>query len=293
MSADRKKYGDGFLFLLAVAGLISSVSAAHKDEGIAQYPGLKLVWNDEFDRDGRPDPNHWDFELGFVRNNELQWYQPDNAVCENGLLVIEGRREQKPNPAYDPAGRHWARSRPFIEYTSASLRTRGRHSWQYGRFEIRAKIDARDGLWPAIWLLGQQRRWPQCGEIDIMEYYRGMILANVAWADPNAPGTAFWRDSKTKLADLIQKSGNPNWADEFHVWRMDWNENKISLYVDTICLNEVDINEATGADGFNPFRQPHYLLLNLAIGGTQGGDPSKTEFPSRYKIDYVRVYQRD
>ena len=259
---------------------------------VTQYSGWELVWHDEFDQDGRPNPDNWNFEQGFVRNREYQWYQPENAFCENGILIIEGRREKKANPTYDPNSSHWAHSRQFIEYTSASLRTRGKHSWQYGRFEIRAKIEASDGLWPAIWTLGVQRPWPHCGEIDIMEYYRGMILANVAWWDQGGRWGTHWEDTHTSIEKLIEKTGDPNWADEFHVWRMDWDEHHIRLYVDDILLNEVNVNEATYADGFNPFRQPHYLILNLAIGGTEGGDPSDTEFPTRYKIDYVRVYQR-
>lgn len=97
----------------------------------------KLVWSDEFNKNGKPDPNNWTYENGFVRNNELQWYQPDNARCENGLLIIEGRREKKRNPRYDPNSKDWRRNRQFAEYTSSSLLTRGIHSWQYGRFVMR------------------------------------------------------------------------------------------------------------------------------------------------------------
>lgn len=267
--------------------------AASNDDTIPQYPGWQLVWHDEFDTDGRPNLDNWDYERGFVRNRELQWYQPENAFCENGVLVIEGRRERKPNPTYNPESRNWTQGREFIDYTAASLRTRGKHAWQYGRFEIRAKIVAADGLWPAIWMLGVERRWPQCGEIDIMEYYRGMILANLCWWNQKDQWGTHWEETKTPVKELIEKTNNPRWAEEFHVWRMDWDKNAITLYVDDILLNKVDINAATYDDGFNPFRQRHYMLLNLAIGGTQGGDPSATEFPSRYLVDYVRVYQQE
>ncbi len=280
------------LIAMMAAVLAVDTVAAEPGDTITQYPGWELIWNDEFERDGRPDPANWDFERGFVRNRELQWYQPENAFCENGMLIIEGRRERKPNPNYEPGSRLWGGRRQFIEYTASSLRTRGKHSWQYGRFEIRAKIDARDGLWPAIWMLGVERRWPRNGEIDIMEYYRGMILANVCWWDQKETWGTHWEDSKTPIDDLVEKTGNLRWAEDFHVWRMDWDEDSIKLYVDDILLNEVEIDQATYDDGFNPFRQPHYLLLNLAIGGTNGGDPSDTTFPTRYKIDYVRVYQK-
>jgi len=142
--------------------------------------GLKLVWSDEFNKDGRPDPNNWTYERGFVRNQELQWYQPENARCENGMLIIEGRRQRKENPRYRADGRDWRQNREYAEYTSASLTTRRLHSWKFGRFEMRGRIDTRAGLWPAFWTLGIEGSWPSNGEIDIMEYYRGMLLANAA-----------------------------------------------------------------------------------------------------------------
>ena len=144
----------------------------------------KLVWHDEFDKNGPPDPANWDFERGFVRNHELQWYQPENAFCTNGLLVIEARPEHKPNPFYQPGGTSWASQREWIEYTSASLVTRHKQELKYGKFEMRARIDTRLGSWPAFWTLGtdiQDTGWPACGEIDIMEYYTGHVLANVCY----------------------------------------------------------------------------------------------------------------
>jgi beta-glucanase (GH16 family) len=123
------------------------------DEGRAAASS-KLVWADEFDTAGAPDPRNWTYERGFVRNEELQWYQPENARCEAGLLVIEGRRERKPNPSYDPAAGDWRRQREHAEHTSSSLTTTGLHSWRYGRFEMRGRIDTRPGLWPAFWTLG-------------------------------------------------------------------------------------------------------------------------------------------
>jgi beta-glucanase (GH16 family) len=256
--------------------------------GPAAPAGLALAWADEFDRDGLPDSTKWGYELGFVRNRELQWYQPENARVEGGRLIIEGRRERRPNPGYQPGSTDWRRGREYAEYTAASLTTRGRHAWQYGRFEMRAKIDVRAGLWPAFWTVGAQGRWPASGEIDIMEYYRGMLLANVAWAD--STGRAAWDDTRTPLAAL----GGAAWADRFHVWRMDWDEREIRLYVDDLLLNTTPLDSTfnRNGDGRNPLRQPHHIILNLAIGGDQGGDPSATEFPSRLEVDYVRVYQR-
>lgn len=248
----------------------------------------RLVWADEFNTDGKPNAGNWTFENGFVRNHELQWYQPENARCENGLLIIEGRREQRPNPTYKPNSTNWKTSRPTVDYTAASLKTQGLHSWQYGRFEMRGRIDIRPGLWPAFWTLGVAGHWPSNGEIDIMEYYRNQLLANVAWGTAK-PSTAEWRTTKKP----IDSFNDPDWSKKFHVWRMDWDETSIQLFVDDQLLNKVDIKETINKDGsnLNPFHQPHYLLLNLAIGGDNGGDLSATSFSGRFEVDYVRVYQ--
>ncbi len=249
----------------------------------------KLVWSDEFNADGMPDPCNWDYERGFVRNQELQWYQPDNARCENGLLIIEGRREKVRNPFYDPNSRNWNHRREYAEYTSSSLRTMRKHQWTYGRFEMRGRIKTAPGLWPAFWTLGSARGWPGCGEIDIMEYYRGQILANACWAGPGR-WQSIWDDFKKPVSEF----GDPDWDSKFHFWRMDWDENAIKLYLDDELLNTIELNKTINKtrDGANPFREPHYIIVNLAIGGTNGGDPSGTEFPTRYEIDYIRVYQK-
>lgn len=249
----------------------------------------ELVWADEFEVEGRPDPSSWTFEEGFVRNHELQWYQPDNAFCEDGKLVIEGRREGQLNPHYNEQSKDWRQRRALARYTSASVTTKGLHAWQYGRFEVRAKIIGQDGLWPAIWFLGVEGPWPSNGEIDLMEFYDGSILANACWEQAQ-PWKPQWDASQTPLAQL-----GADWDRDFHVWRMDWNADQIQLYVDDRLLNVIDLSETfnqAGRGPANPFWQPHYLLLNLAIGGRSGGDPTATEFPSRYEIDYVRVYQQ-
>jgi beta-glucanase (GH16 family) len=275
----------------AILALALTMSAAAQTTPVASPSapaGYTLVWADEFNNDGWPDPRNWTYERGFVRNQEQQWYQADNAVVKGGQLVIEARREARPNPQYEAGSPDWRRNRTVSEYTSSSINTRGLHSFQYGRFEMRARIDIRAGMWPAFWTLGDAGRWPANGEIDIMEFYRGNVLANVAWAD--SAGKAVWDDSRTPVASL----GGAEWASRFHVWRMDWDANEIRLYVDDRLLNTTDVRAAAkgGGGARNPLQQPHYLLLNLAIGGMNGGDPSATTFPARYEIDYVRVYQR-
>ncbi len=268
---------------MTVGSLTLTCSAGESTE-------YQLVWADEFNRNGRPDPNNWMYEQGFVRNEELQWYQPDNARCEDGLLIIEARRERKPNPNYDANSNNWRRSRRFAEYTSACLKTSGLHNWTFGRFEMRGRIDTRAGLWPAFWTLGSARPWPGCGEIDIMEYYRGLLLANACWAGERR-WSAIWDDLKKPITDF----GDPaEWSSKFHIWRMDWDKDHIRLYVDGELLNTIELSKTVNRtpDKANPFHEPHYILLNLAIGGTNGGDPSPTEFPSRFEIDYVRIYQK-
>lgn len=283
-------YVPTLLLLLRLNGLAQSATAQSVTPAASPTDTTwRLVWADEFDTDGPPNPANWTFERGFVRNHELQWYQPDNAFCQNGRLIIEGRRDQRPNSQHQPGSTDWRRSRPTIDYTAASLKTEGLHSWQYGRFEMRGRIDVSPGLWPAFWTLGVAGEWPSNGEIDIMEYYRTDLLANVAWGTSKRY-TANWRTTKTPLASL----GGADWASRFHTWRMDWTPEAIRLFVDGQLLNEVLLTQTLNGDGSgkNPFRQPHYLLLNLAIGGDNGGDPTGTTFPTRYEIEYVRVYQR-
>jgi beta-glucanase (GH16 family) len=249
--------------------------------------GYELVWADEFNEKGKPDSVNWNYEYGFVRNEELQWYQPENANCENGFLVIEAKKEEKPNPRYTEGSTEWRRNRPTINYTSSCILTRGKKSWQYGRFEMRARIDISKGMWPAWWTLGIDKRWPANGEIDIMEYYRGKLLANIACIGEN--NRPEWHSNTFKTDSL----GGAAWANQFHVWRMDWTEESIALFMDDHLLNKVAVDSLINKDGsgFNPFKQPHYMLLNLALGGMNGGDPSGTAFPQRFEVDYVRVYQ--
>lgn len=253
-----------------------------------QQDGYRLVWSDEFNTDGAPDPANWDYEQGFVRNEELQWYQQENAACIDGLLVIAARKEQKPNPLYIAGATDWRRKRPDITYTSACLITKGKRAWKYGRFEMRGRIDISKGLWPAWWTLGVDKPWPANGEIDIMEYYRGTLLANIACL---APGKKAWWYSRKFNTDSL---GAAAWASHFHTWRMDWTKESIALYIDGQLLNKVPLDSLVNRDGsgFNPFTQPHYMLLNLAVGGNNGGDPSGTSFPRKFEIDYIRVYQK-
>jgi beta-glucanase (GH16 family) len=281
------------LFLLISLKLTAQKTDPYKPDFSSPPPinGMKLVWNDEFNYTGKPDSSFWIYESGFVRNQELQWYQKENANCMDGVLMLEARRERIKNPKYAAGSNDWKSSREYSEYTSASIQTRGHKQFQFGRFEIRARIDTAWGSWPAIWTLGISKPWPSNGEIDIMEFYRvnkvPTVLANFAWGTERR-FVAKWDGIKKPLADFTRE--DPEWPAKFHNWRMDWNKETISLYIDDQLLNSTLVSETINPDGFNPFLQPHYVLLNLAIGAN-GGDPSGTVFPMKYQVDYVRVYQ--
>jgi beta-glucanase (GH16 family) len=278
-----------FKILVLVVAVVLLFGFVSKNQKIPKYKGYKLVWSDEFNVNGVPDTKNWDYETGFVRNQEAQWYQKENAYCQDGFLVIEARNENRVNPGFVCKNhRDWAKRRDSVKVTSSCLITRGKHSWQYGRFEMRAKIPVGKGMWPAFWTLGLEGNWPANGEIDIMEYYTGKILANTAWKSKKSD-TAW--DSQTVMLNHFKDA---SWADKFHVWRMDWDAQSIKLFVDDELLNETDLKETVHAvnQKILPFQQPHYILLNLAVGGINGGDFTKASFPSRYIIDYVRVYQK-
>jgi beta-glucanase (GH16 family) len=233
-----------------------------------------LDWADEFETPGLPDPAHWDYEEGLIRNNELQFYtrgRVENARVENGNLIIEGRKEEYQGSAY----------------TSASLITRGKHEWNYGRVEVRAQLPTGVGTWPAIWMLGSnidEVGWPECGEIDIMEnvgFSPDMIYFNIhTKAYNHTRGT-----NKGSSLYLARPYAG------FHVYAVNWYPDRMDFFVDEEPVFTF-WNEGTGTDVW-PYDLPHYLILNLAIGGSWGGmnGVDETIFPQRYLIDYVRVYK--
>ncbi len=273
------------IYLLLLVTVVGEVPLFSQTNAKKPY---RLIWSDEFNQNGMPDTSKWRFEQGFVRNNEAQWYQAENAVCRDGYLVITGKKENKPNPNFVAGSHSWKTNQPEINYTSASVVMKKVHAFQYGKVEVRAKIDAQTGLWPAIWTLGISGEWPSNGEVDIMEYYDDKILANYAIA-AKKPFTAIWDTATVKVNTL----GGKAWADQFHTWTLEWDEQQMQIFVDNRLLNTIDLDTTFNkSDGKNPFRQPHYLLLNLALGGNRGGSLEKTKLPSEYLIDYVRIYQR-
>ncbi len=279
---DMRKFHIAILLLVMPSfTLLAQKKIKKKDE---KY---QLVWSDEFDKNGVPDTTKWQFETGYKRNNEAQWYQAENVTCKDGYLVITGKRETKPNPNYVAGSNDWKTKWPNVKYTSGSVVMKKHHAFQYGKLEVRAKIDAQMGLWPAIWTLGVDGQWPSNGEVDIMEYYNNTILANFAFAGKQK-FNAIWDAVKTPIDSL----GGEKWGNDFHVWTLIWDEDKMQILLDERLLNEIDLNTTFNkSDNVNPMRQPHYLLLNLAMGGKNGGSLANTVLPSTYLVDYVRLYQ--
>jgi len=235
--------------------------------------GWTLVFSDEFDTPGALDAAKWGYELGYIRNKEAQFYtsRTDNVRAEGGLLLIEAKKE-----AYQG-----------YNYTSASINTLGRFEFLYGRVEVRAKLPTGNGAWPAVWMLGVNRAqvgWPACGEIDIME--------NVGFDPLKIHGTvhtaAYNHTIGTQKGATVTVA-NP-W-DDFHVYAMEWYADRIDIFVDGQKYFTFP-NEGTGSRAW-PFDKPQYLLINLAIGGSWGGQKGidDTRFPHRYLVDYVRIYQ--
>ena len=250
----------------------------------------RLMWSDDFDTAGLPDKTKWGYETGFVRNNELQFYTRDrleNARVENGSLVIEGRKERYENPNYRPGAgpmRNRRSGTQFADYTAASLITERKASFLYGRIEVRAKLPQGKGVWPAIWMLGTNHAtvgWPRCGEIDIMEF--------VGKEPDRVHATLhFSKDGKHASKGGTLTTRAP--YDNFHIYAVEWFPDHMDFFFDEQKYFTFQIDDA-GAGPDNPFRKPHYLLINLALGGSWGGPMDDTVLPQKYLIDYVRVYE--
>ncbi|MEM6642262.1 MAG: glycoside hydrolase family 16 protein [Bacteroidota bacterium] len=235
-----------------------------------------LVWADEFNVDGAPDPQNWTYEIGTGQNgwgnNELQYYtdRSENIKVENGFLVITAREE----------------SFQGSDYTSARIITKDKREFEYGRFEARMKMPWGQGIWPAFWMLGadiDQNPWPGAGEIDVMEYL-GQD-PTITFGTIHGPGYS-GGESVSKKYDL----GNSRFDTKFHVFGIEWGPGFVNFYVDDVLygrLTPEDIPE--GSDWV--FDKPFFLLLNMAIGGTLPGSPDQnTVFPQTLIVDYVRVY---
>jgi len=265
------------LWMVGTAWLVA-MSPAQASEAAAESGKWKLVWSDEFNSEGLPDSQKWDYETGFVRNQESQYYtraRRENARVEKGMLVLEARKE-----SFVPE------KGPSAEYTSASLTTRGKAGWKYGRIEVRAQLPKGKGVWPAIWMLGtsygNDQDWPMCGEIDILEY--------VGKEPDHIYATIHYGESREGHKKDMGRHVTSSPFKDFHVYSIEWNSDKIDYFFDGFKYHTTRLDQA-GAGEKNPFRQPFYLILNLALGGSWGGEIDDSIFPQQYLIDYVRVYE--
>jgi len=240
----------------------------------ADSPKWKLVWSDEFDGAGKPDPTKWKYQVGGDGwgNQEEEYYTDhlENAHLENGHLVIEARKEEM-------ASNH---------YTSARLNSRA--SWTYGRFEFRAKLPTGRGTWPAAWILPDvktygDRFWPDNGEIDVLEAvgfdqnvnHFSVHTKDFNWMNGNQP--TFW----TMVPDADK---------DFHTYALEWYPDHLDFFIDQTKYMTL---KKIGDWRQWPFDKNFHVILNLAIGGSWGGEKGIDDqiFPAKFELDYVRVYQ--
>ena len=251
---------------------------------------LTLVFSDEFDSVAGLDPEVWFFETGDGTeygipgwgNNELQYYLPDNAELEGGMLKITARAEET-------IARVGNQTQIF-DYTSARINTRDRFAFRYGRIEARIKLPAGQGMWPAFWLLSQDSpygSWAASGEIDIMEAVNlGGVGGN------NVFGTLHYGDFFPGNVFTGQTYTVPSSAtDEFHVYAIEWDANEIRWYVDDVLYSMQNSWFSTQGPYPAPFDHQFYIILNVAVGGNLPGPPNAgTVFPATMEVDWVRVY---
>jgi beta-glucanase (GH16 family) len=261
--------------LVFIAALCASAAAAPSTQPAA----WKLVWSDEFNHPGPPDPSKWSYESGYVRNHEAQYYtknRSENVRVEDGHLVIEAREDSLALP-----------NGKIAKITSGAIETKNKISWKYGRIEVRAKIPQGRGTWPAIWMMPQDRSagWPACGEIDIME---GI----------GSKPAVIYQTIHTKAGNHVNHKQHgtvtpvQNLSDDFHVYAMQWDADQMEMFIDDRKTFSFS-NDHTGNDSW-PFDKPFYVILNLAIGGDWGGIKGIDDsmFPCRMEVDYVRAYQQ-
>lgn len=271
MNLKNKFQIKNILFLSVFLVLLS----CSKDEKQTVVTMNQLVMQDEFDVNGAPNSAFWGYNIGTGSNgwgnNELEYYtdRSQNIKIEDGMLKITATKE----------------SYLGSEYTSARILTKGKFEQKYGRIEARIKMPWGKGLWPAFWLVGANSEtvsWPQCGEIDIMEYLGNMPTS--VFGTVHGPGYS-GGEAITKTYALQ----NSRFDTDFHVFGIEWGENYINYYVDDVLYNQITPKDVSGEWVFN---QPFYIILNLAVGGNLPGRPNtETTFPQTMLVDYVRVYK--
>ena len=273
---------------LLLIGFGSLVIGCQTDEKQTVVTKNNLVMSEEFNVDGAPNSNLWSCEIGLGPdpsnpwgNYEEQYYtdRPQNIKVENGVLKITARREQYMGSSY----------------TSARIISKGKYEKKYGRIEARIKLPRGKGLWPAFWMLGSNIqtapespdnpntvRWPYCGEIDIMEY--------LGDSPTKIFGTVHGPDYSG--GESISKNfflSNSRFDTDFHIFGIEWDENRVNFYVDDMLYHSVTPEDVSGEWVFN---QSFYMILNVAVGGILPGAPNgETPFPQEMLVDYIRVYE--
>lgn len=237
------------------------------------YPNYTLVWSDEFS--GNNLSSNWNFEIGTGNNgwgnNELQYYTERNVAVADGVLTITAKKE-------------FAFNR---EYTSSRITTQGKQSFKYGRIDIRAALPQGQGLWPALWMLGDNFSsvgWPACGEIDIME-----LVGGAGNRDKTVHGTLHWDNNGSKADHGGSYTiSNGDLSKEWHVYSIVWDANTITWFIDNIQYHSMGITSGAMSE----FHEPFFFIFNVAVGGNWPGSPNPgTQFPQKMHVDYVRVFQ--
>lgn len=272
------------IFALAAIGVAAALTLpAGEVSPEPAGPGWKLVWSDEFDIDGAPNPANWRYEYqGFLRNKEEQWYtnSPENIFVKDGMLHIVARleKEKKPNPNYREGSENWKENRRFIEITSAGIVSNGRAEFKYGRIVMRARMPKGAGLWPAFWTIGAdpEKRAELAGQRR--DRHR-RICGPKSARKKLEQGALHWQSPEGKYRQKNGKyAGRPELTDGFHLYGIDWNRDKIDFFVDDRVFLSIPI-EQCGSEAYNAFRVPHFLLLNLAVGRMLGGKVDGRPFP--------------
>lgn len=250
----------------------------------ATYEGMTLVWEDNFNGSSLNTSN-WTFETGRGDNgwgnNELQYYREQNTSLQDGYLIITAKKENFSD----------------AQYTSSRIKTQNKQSFKYGRFDIRAVLPKGQGMWPALWMLGQNFStvgWPRSGEIDIMELVGGG--PSTTGRNNKVHGTLhWWNDSSNSNACTCEQGpgytlSSGTFADEFHVFSIVWDETNIRWYVDNTLFQTINITPAN----LSEFHEPFFFIFNVAVGGIWPGSPDATTvFPQRMIVDYIRVFQQN
>lgn len=266
----------GVLGVTAVTAMTHN-NRAEEEEILIPEGYTRLVFDDEFDINGLPDTTRWNYEQGYIRNGELQYYTAGkNAVCRDGLLIIEARADSAEING------------EICPITSASLTTKDRSTWKYGYVEVRAKLPSSLGTWPAIWMMPQEDsygRWPRSGEIDILEHV-GYNPDKIHFSAHTERFNHMLGTQRTHQTDAPEAAG------QFHVYGLKWTPDRLTWLYDG--KEQYAIDREPDSDWTTwPFDIDYYLILNLAFGGGWGGAEGVdiNSLPQRYEIDYVRVFQ--